>query len=348
MLGCRRAEGGACRISDRKCGIEQRDKHPLILASAWKAMLDKPVPERVGVGNDSLIALVALANIADGLSQKPRTATPSSDLMREVQEVLAELPQRVSAKLAPKFVGVLFVENFGGTGLTQFVTDGQGNQIGAMILLDPKALETRVANEWITWRENTAFKPDPKTKLVVTIESEANNNRKNAVRYILLHEIAHVLSIREAFHPPWGGAQAAIRSLSGFPFARLSWALDEKGAKHSYFDQVMPKRRDIVFYFGAKLNISDAQSLYRQLSMTPFPTLYAATTWEEDFAESFVNYLHVVVAKRPFEVRIERDGVVMERFGSCWEESRCREKRNIIEAYLSEVPSPTPATSGKN
>ena len=77
-----------------------------------------------------------------------------------------------------------------------------------------------------------------------------------------------------------------------------------------------------------------ANDTYRQLQNTSFPTLYAATNWGDDFAESFANYVHVVLAKRPFEILVEQDGVTQLKYGACWEEARCQEKRKILEAYL--------------
>ena len=76
--------------------------------------------------------------------------------------------------------------------------------------------------------------------------------------------------------------------------------------------------------------------VYTQLEATNFPTLYAATNPFDDFAESFVTYVHTVMMKKPFEVAIQRNGKTVKRFGSCWETERCKQKRVLIEEMLKE------------
>jgi len=74
--------------------------------------------------------------------------------------------------------------------------------------------------------------------------------------------------------------------------------------------------------------------VYRDLAATNFPTLYAATNPSEDFADSFVSYVHTVLLKRPWEITIRYDGKVALTYGSCWEEARCAAKRRILEDLL--------------
>ena len=67
---------------------------------------------------------------------------------------------------------------------------------------------------------------------------------------------------------------------------------------------------------------------------TNFPTLYAATNPSDDFAESFVSYVHTVLMKRPWEIAIRHDGKVVKTYRTCWEETRCAAKRRILEDLL--------------
>jgi hypothetical protein len=73
---------------------------------------------------------------------------------------------------------------------------------------------------------------------------------------------------------------------------------------------------------------------YEQLEQTNFPTLYAATKPEEDFAESFVSYVHSMLLGRPFEIRIFENDKLLKTYRSCWNEMRCAEKRKVIEQFL--------------
>ena len=73
---------------------------------------------------------------------------------------------------------------------------------------------------------------------------------------------------------------------------------------------------------------------YGSLEKTNFPTLYAATTPGDDFAESFVSYVHTALMKRPWEITIRKDGEVVKSYRTCWEEPRCAAKRRILEDLL--------------
>jgi hypothetical protein len=335
--GCERFSNIPCAWNDVNCGMQKRDAHPIRSADTWQDMMRKPLADRVQVGDAAFVMFTILDNIAGGYPDKPRLAKPTESLTREVRDVLAELPPVIAKKLSTKLAAVIFVENFGGTGLTQYVIDKAGVPVGAFIVLDPVALESRTANSWATWKENTPFKSSSNAKLVAKIENSEGDTRKNAIRYILLHEIAHVLSVGENFHPPWSMQNVSQRALAAYPFTSISWlSLENRRIVRSKFDTVLPQRKDVVYYFGARLDASAANDIYRQLQNTSFPTLYAATNWGDDFAESFANYVHVVMEKRPFEILVEQDGVTLLKYRACWEEARCQEKRKILEAYLRE------------
>jgi hypothetical protein len=73
---------------------------------------------------------------------------------------------------------------------------------------------------------------------------------------------------------------------------------------------------------------------YARLKNTNFPSLYAATTPGDDFAESFASYVHVVLMHRPWQITITRNDAVAYVFNACWGETRCAEKQRILERLL--------------
>jgi len=170
-------------------------------------------------------------------------------------------------------------------------------------------------------------------RLAATIAAPAADDRKHAIQYILLHELAHVLAIGGRVHPSWAQAPASIGDPAAYPFFALSWRVAE-GRYATRFDEGFPQRKEIVYYFGAKLDGAGMRPAYEWLERTDFATLYSATHPADDFAEAFANYVHVVMMKRPFEVRILEGGKLVKSYRPCWEQERCRRKREIVEGML--------------
>ena len=324
-----------CSDTDHECAVSAIPDSPVLKVSFWKQAFDKPVENRLGVAPDGLVTLLNLDNIAQGYPNKPHAAPIPADFLQDVKGALADMPARVKRLLDRKLAGIYFVKDLGSTGYTQRINGGFFSEDAGLIVLDMDVLGSRTANDWITWKERTPFRPDSHYRLDARIETDQQDTRRNAILYILLHELGHVLSIGENFHPPWDETQVRP-SLEGFPFAQLSWEAGNPRSSNyaSLFDSEFPLRRNIVYYLGARLKGDQMVDAYHQLEKTSYPTLYAATSPAEDFADSFVNYVHVVLMKRPFEIRIHRDGVLAEDYQSCWNERRCAGKRRMVENFL--------------
>ena len=238
-----------------------------------------------------------------------------------------------------KLAGIYFLKDLGGTGFTEYVFDtaaGQASKpVAGFTVLDLDVLSGQTANAWAGWKENTPFKPHAGFRLQAEIEAKAQDNRSNAIQYILLHELGHVLSVGESVHPRWDRKPKQTGSITAFPFARLSWGIPKEAERYaSVFEKVFPLRKGVTYYFGARLGGDRMMEAYDQLEATNFPTLYGATNPADDFAESFVSYVHTVMLKRPLEIRLYRDGRLAKTYKSCWEEARCAEKRKILEEIL--------------
>lgn len=324
-----------CQDDDQKCAAELRWQSPVKKMSYWKSAFKKPVEQRIGSAPDELVAHMNLDNIAAGFPNKPHTATIPEDFLKDVHDAVAGLPVQVKRLIERKLAGIYFLKDLGGTGYTDYIDGGLFGPNSGFIVLDIDVLSKSTANNWATWKERTPFNSDPEYRLDAVIEPNGQDSRKNAIQYILLHELGHILSIGEKFHPPWGPQNNKI-SLDRYPFTRLSWETGNKN-DHRYtsrFEKQFPLRKDVVYYFGPLLNADQMVTVYEQLKETKFPTLYAATSPADDFAESFVSYVHTVMLKRPLEIRIYRDGVIAKTYASCWEETRCAAKREFLEKLL--------------
>lgn len=324
-----------CMFDDVKCAATARLKSPTRNKFYWSAAFAKPLEQRFGTAPDELLIYLNLDNISAGYPNRPHAASLPADLQRDVHDAIAELPASLKQLIDKKLAGIYFVKDLGGTGYTDYVRGGWFSRDAGFIVLDMDVLEKQKANAWATWKENTPFKPDPAYKLETVIEAPGEDNRKNAIQYILLHELGHILSIGEKIHPSWEDRPKSEPNLDAFPFAKLSWAIDHAGDRYtSRFDAAFPERSDVVYYFGAKLDGKNVIPTYEKLQRTDFPTLYASTRPGDDFAESFASYVHTVLMKRPWEIRVFVDGKLGKTYRLCWEEKRCAEKRRLLEEFL--------------
>jgi hypothetical protein len=323
-----------CDYGERKCAEKAKEGHASHKLDLWKPALARPLEERIGIAPPELVEYLALDNIHGGIPNKPRAAQPSQEFLRDVRLALAELPPRVIGALLPKLGGIHFVEDFGSTGFLIYPHDEKGTTVGVMIL-DPVVLGKYPANAWATWKENTPFKPAPGLSLQAVIEKDGEDSRKNAIQYILLHELGHVLPIGRKAHPMWVVPPPKPMATADYPFFELSWAVAEKERRYvTKFDSTFTQRKDVRYYFGAKLPGEQMLQIYEALEKTNFPTLYAATHPFDDLAESFVTYVHTVLMGKPFAIRIFKDGKLAKEFGACWNEPRCAEKRKLLEQLL--------------
>src|SRR5574340_1005305 len=186
-----------CQDDDRKCAAELRSHSPIKKMPYWKSAFKKPVEQRIGSAPDELVAYLNLDNIVGGFANRPQAAAIPEDFLKDVSDAIAELPGQVKQLISKKLAGIYFVKDLGGTGYTDYINGG----ISGFIVLDIDVLSKSTANAWAAWKERTPFVPDPRYRLDAIIEANGQDNRKNAIQYILLHELGVILSMGEKFHP---------------------------------------------------------------------------------------------------------------------------------------------------
>jgi len=323
-----------CSDNDKDCAAKAAKDHVVTTLKFWNGAFAKPVEARVGSAPPELVQFLRLQNIKDGFPNKPRAAPIAPAFLRYLRAAIAELPDTVKRSLSGRLAGIHLIDDLGGTGFTDMVFDDRSNAAAGFVVLDAAVLNAHTANSWASWKDNRPFKAQPGFRMAVRIEEDREDNRKNAIQYILLHELGHVLAINEKVHPPWNLEPKEITSIADFPFARLSWAIE--GDRYATkFDASFPQRKDLVFYLGARLKADQMLATYDSLERTNFPSLYAATSPGDDFAEAFASYVHTVLMKKPYQIRIYRDGRIVKTVQSCWEQARCAEKRKLLERILA-------------
>jgi hypothetical protein len=315
------------------CVREAARNHPVRKPGFWRGALAKPLSERIAAAPPELIDFVTLDNIGHGYPNRPRVPRLSPEFLADVKRAFDAIPAAVKRRLEKKLAGIYFADDIGGTGFSDEIPDPSGKSTLGFVILDPSVLTARKANEWATWKESSPFNPGEGWKLTARIESDADDTKANAIQYILLHELGHVLSVGAGVHPSWIVDPKTITDTSGFPFFELSWRVRD-GKAVTLFEDKFPQRRNVVFYFGAKLEAAAMADTYTALAATNFPTLYAATHFGDDFAESLANYAHVVLMHKPFLIRITENGKLVKSYSACWDEPRCAAKRAFLEKFL--------------
>jgi hypothetical protein len=321
---------------DQECLQRLYDSHPVKDARTLRSYQALPIDRRVVVAPAKLLDYLNLDNRLRGFPNRPRYTRLDPQFLQDMTAALAGIPSAVKTLVDSRLMGIFLVQDLGGTGYTDYVYDGQRQAAGAFIVLDADVL-TRVANQWATWKENTPFNESAEFGLEAIIEDGTGDNRTQALQYILLHELGHVASVGRKIHPPWDGWDCVTDPPTAYAFFGLSWELSgEPDCKViSKFDHTgFHYRTEVVYYFGARLPLSDSPAVYAELERTNFPSLYAATSPADDFAESFATYVHAILMGKPFSIRIEGPGEVASQFTGCWGTERCQDKQAMIAELL--------------
>jgi hypothetical protein len=325
-----------CGEKDVPCLRRAIRADPVRRLGFWQAGFARPVAERIGTAPPELVRYITMDNIVQGFPERPRVPRLDASFLADAKAALAEIPAPVLRLFERRLVGIYFVDDLGGTGYTDFLVDEAGKPVAGVVVLDSAVLGKHTANQWATWKENTPFKPDGRHRLDARIQDAGNDNRKNAIAYILLHELAHVLAINSNIHPLWDLDPKDVPVAASFPFFDLSWRNERfRNSYFSLFDLTLPQREQVAYYLGAKLGAADMLDVYARLEQTNFPTLYAVTRPGDDFAESFASYVHTVLQGRPWAITLTQDGKTVKTFKTCWEAARCAEKRRLLEGILT-------------
>jgi hypothetical protein len=322
-------------ISDLKTQLKQS---PVLQTDYWGTdWRQKPWQQRISTAPDKLVRHIRLDNEDQGYAGNPAAAEPMPEISEALESISSSLSPAINTLLASRLIGIFVVDNMGTSGMAELVSDKNGNKRFGIIVLDQSILRKRKANEWATWKEESAFRISPlhRINFRMTIETEKNNNIVNAIRFIILHELGHTLGIFSNAHPGWNDPLQPDQM--NYPFVKLSWTMDKKKKVISLFDSNFPERKNIRYYaFGrAKLAEEQIGDVYAKMQkQTNFVSLYAATNLWDDFAETFVNYVHVVRNQRPWEAQIvDAEGKVTV-IRSCFEERRCRHKQEFMDKWF--------------
>ena len=296
--------------------------------SSWNAAANRPLHERHGTAPKELLDYVARVN-----GRAAHAVQADTGFVDDVAAALHELPAVVRALLQDNFLGVYFVSGLGSSAATDIVIAADGAFLGIAVALDVDAVAGRNANEWASWRENMPFKPAA-FRVAVRIANGDEDNRKNAIQFLLLHEIGHVLAAGRGLVPDWWLPQDQLGSSADYAFLPISWQLAADGSSMPLPHNDFPLRARLNYYGEAHLSADDIMPAYRALLQTDFFTMYSALSPEEDFSEAFALYVHTELMQKPYFVRIYENNRLLLQYATQWDEERFAPKRQLLQQLL--------------
>lgn len=307
--------------------------HPAQRLSRYVGFQSASLASRVKPADAVIIDRAHRTNLDYGMDIRPKPAAVNHPLFSVVREVFSGLPPQVRRFTERHLAALyLFTDDFG-TAVTEGIGNGGGEWPHGYIALNATALN-RKANAWASWKENSAFRPAKGYRLSVRIEREGDDGQTGAVRFILLHELGHLLGLALKAHAYWETPKP-VRP-EGFPFARLSWREAPKGKTESLWKERFPRLHQAGFYRfdKAPFSLTEMEAVYDMLSRTNFPSLYGATNLFDDFAEAFAIYVHTRLLGKPYQVTLTRNGKEVRVYRSCLQTGKCPEKVAFLRDLL--------------
>jgi len=320
---------------------KQLSEHKARTVSVWTDWQKKDIREKIRPAPDFLVDYLRIDNSLNGYNQVPRPAEHWQSFAEEDFQAIDEFPPEVKSHLNEHVIGIFLVVDLGTSAYAEVLKDFTHHSQG-FIVIDSQALD-RKANEWASWRENTPFKPCAGLETRVLIEPEALDLRKNALSYIILHELGHLVGVAKGSHADWwaGG------NPDDYAFSSMSW-VTRNGSVTSKWDGMFHDRSKVRFYAGEESQITGDKlpGIYADLAKTDFVSLYAATGIYDDFAETYAMYVHVVLQKRPWQLTLLSDGKPVFTMTEPIQQDRCGNKRKFCAALFENKPQSAQAGDG--
>ncbi len=249
--------------------------------------------------------VMQFVNEYDG--EKYRPYSPTTNQLRIIQQSFEQLPPLHRKILLTHNVGIYFIKDLKGSGISDWIVDEKGD-IFTWMVFDSRLLEQNL-DEWLSAKERSVYIPDDMTRDVM-IEVDKSIP---AFFGILLHESTHVVDYVCGI-TPW-----VERDILSYNLVREKKNGDEHFVKDIWQNYYQPLARHdfefrpaVTFYGfenGPKISIADSDNVYVQLAATPFFSLYSTSCWAEDLAE-YVMYYHLTqVLKKNYRIIAwSRDG----------------------------------------
>ncbi|WP_395012042.1 hypothetical protein [Undibacterium sp.] len=303
----------------------------------WHTQSQRSLLNRIATAPTELVDYVTAANANTRQQAEPKPVQAyiiPHDFLADIQAAIAQLPDVVKTKLESCLLGVYLASGVGSSAITDVIADRDGNLLGAVVLLDADVFLARSANVWMRWKEATPFLANTDYQLQAQIADTSDDHRQQALQYLLLHEFGHVLSINTEFLPNWWIGSQKFKETEEYSFLSICWQIAMNGNIIPLIRHNFEQRTAIHYYGDGQIDADQMSVTYQALERTGFPSLYAATSVYEDFAESFATYVHVVLMHKPWQIQILQDNQIIFSFADYWTSPRAQRKSQIFAEFL--------------
>ena len=277
------------------------------------------------------IDFVKQLNEVDGFPNIPKVSEKTIEFTQMAAALRAEMNPEVNRLFDKYLKGIYICTDLGGQAITGYIYKTAGdekgnNAIGGFIILDSSRFD-KPANEWITEKEMRPF-DGRKNRIELKIENERGNTVRNTLRYVLLKEFGYILGNTLGLFPDM---RLQKREFAGFPLLNDIWI--EKGTV--YDKEEFEGRSKVQFYGFRKIKLDEKwQDIYNPVAKLPFPTLMSAMSPDEFVSEYFVSWVHVVLDKRPWELKIYREDKEVFSMGNGITDKRTEKYRKMLTKEL--------------
>jgi len=235
---------------------------------------------------------------------------PTESELQIIEEYLSVLPPLHKKTIEEKLIGIYFINNLMGSGIADYVID-ENNNIYTILIINPKTLKSSIS-EWISLRENSCFIQNTGS---VDINVNCGDDYLGFL-YILLHETSHIVDYIHYITPY---TEPGIKEIKGDEI------LDKTELTSNVWnDYYIPVNRynhnyrDNISYYGLNngphLKQSDISGIYKDLSNSPFVSLYGSLSWAEDFAELMTWYHITEKMGLPYEINLYKDNNLLSTY----------------------------------
>jgi len=301
------------------------ENHEVRSHTIWKEWKEKSIEQRIQSAPSNIINYIGLDNKIYGYEGIPTAAPFDKAFHRDFMSAVEQLPKQVKKHIQENLIAIFFVNDLGSSGFSEHIYK-EGKFFGSWLLFDQGILSKLSANEWASWRAQSAFRPSKGYELSLKIAQDSANSRHEATAFILLHEIGHIVGSKIKAHPK---PHEPKDNPKKFAYSSISWISFEK----SIFDKAFSSRKDFQLYRfdRSKLTLKNSKSFIEDLKKTDFISLYGSNSFFEDFAESYAIYVHTVLMKKPYELTLLHKGKTVASIINPFREKRMLKKREFFK-----------------